>query len=177
MSNFEALQARARQQVEEAHRSHHPEAYAALAMTLAEWETQLREHLQATVRVSAQALISKLSGGQTLSAADAALLRTLIIGDAESYVRVEHNLPDWLVELQRLMGELVRLGGGVPDVAMACQVRALVRDAVRVVADLQHYFEHKARVAQFEEATRELDREERDVLVGFLKQKLASPEF
>jgi len=64
-----------------------------------------------------------------------------------------------------------------PDFETASHLRAILEDGKRVIYDIAFYLEKKERIANFEESTLELDKEEKDLLVKLLKNKLASKEF
>jgi hypothetical protein len=75
------------------------------------------------------------------------------------------------------MDEVALLRTETPDVTTACKLRGVLRDGAQVIADLLFFAGQKDRSAKFTEAIREIDTEERGLLVGLLKQKMDSPDY
>lgn len=152
-------------------------SYAKVADALSTFETQIREHIQETTKAEIQALTERLRTGAALTSEELALLRLWVVGDAEHYIKFENNFGDWLSELKRVVGEIGRLPEASDSVQNAFQLRALLRDGIRVAWDIYHYLEHKERIDAFDGATHELDQDERKTLVSILQHKLSSKEF
>jgi len=152
-------------------------SYAKLATVLTALETELREYIQKTTGNDVNMLISKLKTSQALTSAEQELLRQWVVGDAESYVKSEQNVPQWLNELQRIVGELNRLCADALSVGTAFALRGLLRDAIRVVWDVHHYYEHNERLKAFQDSTATLERGERDTLIEILQHKINSKQW
>lgn len=99
------------------------------------------------------------------------------MGDAEYYLKLENNFNDWLLELKRIIGEINKMRDLEPNIENASHLRALLEDGKRVIFDIAFFLEKKERIRNFEEATLEIDREERDLLMKLLRSKLVSREF
>lgn len=153
------------------------ERYAALAEAMSSCEAQLREQMQAAARERLTAVIQKLKTTAPITEEELALIKLWVVGDAESYVKVENSLGEWRGELQRLLGEISQLKSAPLDTHGSFRLRALLRDGLRVAWDVHHFLEHKERVERFNESTRELDREERTVLADILSSKLRSDTY
>jgi hypothetical protein len=147
--------------------------YARLAALMTDCQRQLTAHMRQLTRSRVEALIRKLGGSQPIAPEEVALMRAWLVGDADSYVKVENSVPDWQGELRRLVEEIGRRGSGSPDLAASLELGALLQDGIRVAWDLYNYLEQKERVHKFEEATAVLDGEERRILARLLKDRLA----
>ena len=152
-------------------------AYAKLASLFSETEAESREAPQAITKDDMQRIIATLTGTETISANDHQLIRAWLVGDAETYTKVEKNLSDWLAELQRLMDDIGTMANSRLTLETALHLRALLRDAMRTAWDVHHYLEHAERVVQFDDSTRELDAEERKTLRDILQRKIRSADF
>lgn len=152
-------------------------AYAKLASLLSNAEAESREALQAITKDDMQRIIVKLQGTETISPHDHQLIRAWLVGDAETYTKVENNLGDWLTELQRLVDEIGTMANSRLTLETALHLRALLRDAMRTAWDVHHYLEHTERVARFDDSTRELDTEARKTLQDILQRKMRSADF
>ena len=153
------------------------QAYEKLSMIFEKLEEHVRECIQETTSKEIKVVIANLKKGGTLSSDEIAMLRLWIIGDAENYAKYENNYPDWQAELGRLVQEITKLEDENLELAELVRLRALFRDATRVVDDIFYYLEQKDRVERFEEATKEIDPEERAMLIRLLEQKLKSKDF
>ena len=122
-------------------------------------------------------VIKKLKGGDVISPADLDLIRLWLVGDADYYLIYEKNFKEWSRELRTVMDDINGCDVDKPDIATVARLRSLFRDASRVVADIFYYAEQKDRIAKFNDATQEIDAEERGILVRLLEQKLKSKEF
>jgi hypothetical protein len=150
--------------------------YSNLASTFNKSEDILREYIQAELASDIKLIISKLKDRDSLSYDEVQLIRRMLVGDAENYVKWENNYQDWIDELHRLMGEIDAASVQQMDVASAEKLRALTKDAKRVVDDIICFHEQQERVKRFEDATRDIDIEERGVIIGLLQGELQSAQ-
>jgi len=167
------------QSAQEAGQSGSADAYANAARVWSETEAALREHIQRTTRPNIEAVIRKLRNDQSLTAEEMALVRLWVIGDAESYTRAEQEVHGWMNEVKRLttaLRETVQAAKAM-ETAPTFHLKALLHDGVRVLWDLHHYLEQQARIKRFQDATQELDAEERRTLIDILVGKIRSPDF
>ena len=97
-------------------------------------------------------------------------------GDADNYIKLENNFKDWTEELKRLTSEINKIKDSSLDLSTAVKLRAILQDGVRLLPNIIFFLEQKRRLGNFQEATAELDSEEKDLLSKLLKQKLESKE-
>ncbi len=151
-----------------------PEGYETFEQHINRFESALRELEQAQSKGDVEKAVKSLSSGRALSPEEQAVVREMIVGDAESYLRMENNFKDWQAELQRLQGEMTRLArSSNPDAVR--ELRGVVKDAVRLMPNIRSYAEEKRRIEQFDTAFAHLDDGNRELLVQLLREKLSSP--
>ena len=150
------------------------ESFSKLSTIFEELGKDMREYIQEESRPQVEEIIKRLKKNQPLSDADKKMIRLWIVGDAESYTLMENNYSDWLKELERLMFEISKFGKERLDVTEASRLQALFRDGARLLVNIFYYLEQKDRVHQFEETTREIDEQERQLLIRLLEQKKQS---
>ena len=151
-------------------------SYLRLGAVLAEMKNVCRETLQLMTRDKANEIIKKLKGNLPISADDLQVVRLWIIGDVEQYVRGENNFEDWLKEVDRLSEEIKKLDGRMLDDQGVKGLQALLVDLDRTIQDIIQYLTDKERIATFENATQDIDPDERKTLVDILSRKLESPD-
>ena len=144
---------------------------------LSDAENALREEIQRQTMAEMQQVRRKLQRGEPLAPKEKGLLRLWIVGDAEWYVKKEHDFKDWRQELKRIAQEVSAKREAALTPATAASLRALLHDAARVTADICHYLEYRERMAMFEDSTKEIDSEERRVLLEIIDTKSASELF
>jgi hypothetical protein len=134
------------------------DCYAVLGGRLDELETLARKSLRA--HVDYHPLVRKLNDGAALNADDMATLRSLIVGDADYYLKYDDDFDRSKSELLKIVDQIRQLQSGEPDAATLMHVAVLCREASTLLAATEHYLEQKERVRRFEQATRgPLDRE------------------
>jgi hypothetical protein len=121
------------------------DALDALAQTL---DGQAREALQSKLDLAS--LLPKLKQKKPLTPDDRKTLELLIVGDSESFVKYESDLPHWKAEVQRLVNEL---NGVAADVDGLLHVRAVCQEMRRVIPDVVYYLDDKERIERFRNAT------------------------
>lgn len=177
MPDLKALSARVSSSFNDAQKAADSASYQRLAAVLSESGEQLREHIQDITGEQISKIIRKLEAGSQIAKDELAFVRLWVVGDAQYYLKLENNFQDWLSELGRIMNEVDRINNPEPDLETASRLRALLEDGKRVVYDIAFYLEKKERIANFEESTLELDKQEKDLLVKLLRAKSASKEF
>lgn len=150
------------------------DGYSRLSTIFDQLERFLREYIQDLTEEDIKKIVIRLKHNENLTAADLEKVRLWVVGDAENYVNMENNFADWQQELQRIIGEIKALQTPKPDLATACKLRALFRDGAQVITDIFNFVEQRERVKNFLDATRELDAQEREILIKLLEQKLNS---
>jgi hypothetical protein len=149
------------------------ENYELLEDQVEELEGQSREAFQS--KMDFASLLPKLEKAKPLTATDLKTLELLIVGDAEYYLKYETELDEWRQECKRILAEMASLRSSELDVDGFMHLRALCREARRVLPDLFFYFEQKERAAHFEAATKgTIDQEGYRVLAEMIKHMLES---
>lgn len=151
------------------------EDFNALERYLAEVEGYVREMQQSMWAREVKTAISHVEGGSPLTAADQEVIRAFLISDAEHYVALENNFPDWCQELQRLMDDLAKRVNTV-DRSNIAELRAVMKDAQRLVPDIRNYLDEKQRIERFEQALSNLDASSRKMMGKILREAIESPK-
>jgi len=160
-----------------AKRRYTSEHFSYLSQALHKTDDVLREHMQSSMADAISAIISKLNNPDKLNVDELRKVRAWVVGDAENYLRHENNRSDWENELERLMQEMTAVKDTPLSLAAISKIRALAKDARRVVDDIVHYIEEKERVDRFEQATRSLTADDRKLLAELLQGKMLSPNY
>ncbi len=172
--NIKTIVSRLGEAFEGARKSGTAESFSNLVAVFTKAGKDLREEFQRMTKPEVLRIIAKLEAGQSLSNLEIDMVKLWIVGDHESYVRNENNFKDWMSDVSRVMGEIDGLGRSGADSKSIMHLRALFLDAKRSCMDIAHFLEKKECVARFEEATAQLDREERETLVKMLKFSINS---
>ncbi|GAB4439560.1 MAG: hypothetical protein Kow0031_21470 [Anaerolineae bacterium] len=156
----------------------HAANYRALQELVTSLEGLAREAFQAKLDDMYWSILEKLEDGQPLTAAEHNILELLMVGEAKYYLRYENDVDNWRTEVKRLVEELKRQqAAGLDEIDSLMRLRALCREALRVLPDLAYYFREKERVRQFEDATRDaIDVETRRALANLIKDMMDSDE-
>jgi hypothetical protein len=132
--------------------------YAVLGERLDQLEMLAKRSLQS--HVSYEPLVRKLRDGTALTPDELQALRSLIVGDAEYYLKYDDDFDRSKGELTRIVEQIRQLQSDEPDAATLMHVAVLCREATTLLAATEHYLEQKERVRRFEQATRgPIDRE------------------
>lgn len=152
--------------------------YQAFNLDMARLEGLAREAFQARLDEHLWPLVNKLEEGEALTTAEQDMLKMMVVGEASYYVKRENDLQAWQDELQRLLQEIRALQkSGLDDIDSLLRLRALCREAQRVLPDLLFYYQEKERVQRFEEATSQaIDTDSRRTLANLLKDMLTSDQ-
>jgi hypothetical protein len=114
-------------------------------------------------------LLAKLQRGAELDPDDMKTLRSLIVGDADQYLKYDDDFEQSKTELGRVLDQIRQLQSRVPDLETLMRLRVLCREATSALVPTVHYLEQKERVRNFEEHTRgPLDAEARRALAGIV---------
>ncbi len=134
----------------------------------------LREHIQDSTKEEIRLIVTKLKSNLVLNAQDLQYVKLWICGDAEYYSNLENNYGDWAKELERLMTEIKRIKSENPDFITSSTLRAMFTDGIRVIGNMMFYLKEKERVHNFIQSTKEIDIEERALLIRLLEAKIHS---
>lgn len=147
-------------------------AGAALAAAM----DQVREAIQDLTGPEMEAIIDKLEKGQPLNPEEKEFVRSWIIGDAESYTRVENHLQAWLREFKTLQSAVQSFEGREVNLQNLLNLHAVLEDAVRVAANIEDFLEKKERIRRFEGTIQNLEQEDTRYIVSILRGQLQSED-
>jgi hypothetical protein len=148
------------------------DSYADLSEQLEEIESLAKLVLRS--HASCGTLVGKLQNGSALTADEMKTLRTLIVGDADYYLKYDDDFDRSKTELGRILDQLRQLSTGELDAEALMHLGVLCQEACSVLIPTGHYLEQRERVRRFEEATRGvIDREEGRVLAKILNDMIA----
>ena len=149
------------------------DSYGALSDQIEELEGKAREAFQS--KIDFASLLPKLEKGQPLASSELKILELLIVGDAEYYLKHETEFDHWTNELKRILKEIEQLQSSPLDVDSLMHLRALCREARRVLPDIVFYLDQRERTSKFREATRgPLDSASSKILAEVVRQMLFS---
>jgi len=118
-----------------------------------------------------QPLINKLEKGTQLTEAELKTVRSLIVGDADQYLKYDDDFASMKTELGRILGQIAQLKTQDLDIEALMHLRVLCKEAFSALAPTLHYLEQKDRVRRFEEHTRgPLSKDAGLVLARILKE-------
>ena len=140
----------------------------------------IREEIQNATSEEIKGIISKLKANRALTSEDMDMIELWIIGDAESYTKMENNLQDWLEEYKRLENIIRNCEGKDCTITDLFKLHGVIEDAIRVSYDIAYFLEDKARIEHFESSVKNvtnLGEETRDFLVNILMEKLGSLDY
>jgi hypothetical protein len=177
MPDFKEIKTRLSSTFKEASSKNDAETFQRLATFFSQAETYLREEIQVLTRNDINVIIGKLDSNKPLTAQELDLLKLWIVGDAESYVKMENNLNDWFVEIKRIISEIEKFENLEFTLENVSTLRAILEDGNRVIYDIAFFLERKERMTKFKEATAELDSDERDLLSKLLRNKMQSSQY
>jgi hypothetical protein len=129
------------------------QGYRLLAEKLAELESSAGQFLRS--HMAYQLVVSKLQQDAPLTADDLTTLRSLIVGDADDYLKYDDDFAEAKSELARVIREIGQLQSSSelsPETLM--RLRVLCHEAVNALAPTVYYLEQKERVKNFEEHVR-----------------------
>ncbi len=144
--------------------------------TLTAAKNQVREIIQDLTGPQVEAIIKKLGKGDPLTQEEKDYVRSWIIGDAESYTRMENHLQAWLQEFNALKSAVQGYEGREVTVQDLLNLHAVLEDAVRVAANIEGFLEKKERIERFGQSIQNLDKEDAPFIIDILKKKLESED-
>ncbi len=148
-----------------------PDDFEALSRHLDRLDATVREMQQDMWADKAWETVKRLEKGKPLETVDRDVIRAFLISDAEHYLAMENNFEDWVSDLRRLNADLARRANLV-DIHSIGELRGLIKDATRLLPDIQNFYEEQRRIDKFEAATESLDEASRQMLARLLKEQL-----
>ena len=139
-------------------------------------EDHLREQMQAETSEKISTIINELESDGEITESDLMLIRLWMVGDASSYVQMENDYKQWLEELNRLFGVIEELKGQDLSLENMFKIQGTARDTIRIMGDIVFFKQQQDRINKFENASKNLNSENKVVLSKILKQKLQSKE-
>jgi len=128
------------------------ENYSLLEEQLAELASTAGQSLVS--HAAYQPLIDKLEEGTPLTAAELKTVRSLIVGDADQYVKYADDLAEMKTELGRILTQIQKVKTENLDVEALMRLRVLCREASSALVPSLRYLEQRDRIRRFEEHTR-----------------------
>jgi len=136
----------------------------------------LREQMQAETSEKISMIINELKSDGEITDSDLMLIRLWIVGDAASYVQMENDYQKWLEELNRLFGVIEELKLQDLSLENMYKLQGTARDAIRVIGDIVFFKQQQERINKFENASKNLNSENKLVIAKILKKQLESEE-
>jgi len=150
--------------------------YNKITASLIALEDLLREQSQAETSQSISDIINKLKSNKDITDTDLMLVRLWLVGDAAFYVQMENDYQGWLQELNRLFGVIEKLKGEELSLENMFKLSGTARDAIRVMGDIVFFKEQQERVNRFDNASKNLNSENKLTVAKILQQKLSSDQ-
>ncbi len=148
-----------------------------VANVLSEAKDNVREKMQDVTSDKIRAIIKKLKTVGSITPEEIDCIRLWIVGDAESYTKMENNFNDWINEFNRLKDVLSNYENRELSEEDLTNLQGILEDAIRVAADIGNFLEKQERVKHFDEAVKDSNSLDTEILVKVLEDKLRSPEF
>jgi hypothetical protein len=99
-------------------------------------------------------LIDKLERATQLTEDELRTVRSLIVGDADQYLKYSDDFDRMRTELRRILSQVEQLKSRDLDIEALMRLRVLSKEASSALAPTLHYLEQRDRVRRFEEHTR-----------------------
>ena len=113
--------------------------------------------------------------GTVLNGDEWDVVKLLIIGHAQYYVKYENDVEQWKQEIERLGEEVKKLQGkDVDDIDKLLHLKAACTDALKILPDITYYFREKERAKTFLRQNGSFDKQTGRLLADFIRHKLAS---
>lgn len=150
-----------------------------LASSFSNLEGYLREYVQEITKKQILEIINKLRKNESLSPEELKYVELWLVGDAEYYTKLENNFADWIDEFNRIINEVkIITEKDLPlNLEICNRLRALSKDAVRNISDINYFIEQRERITKFKQSIAQIDNEERETLIEILSGKLNSDTF
>ncbi len=177
MKEFEEFYALIEQGVAEAQRAGQAGSYAKLGGLLTEFESRVQQRMRDITKLDVDAILVKLRTDLPLTPQELQVIKLWLVGDAEYYTKkVADEVAGWMTELGRVTTQINALRQQQPAAETASHLQALLRDAIRISWNIHYYLEQQERIGAFEQGTRQLGREERNILIDILSRRIPPPK-
>jgi hypothetical protein len=144
------------------------EGYSVLSEKLAELESATGQYLRS--HMAYQAVLAKLQQEKPLTPADLKTLRSLIVGDADDYLKYDDDFERSKAELMRIIDQIRKLQSAELDPDKLMHLRVLCREATSALTPMLHYLEQKQRIKNFDDNVHEpLGSDTRRMLAGVIE--------
>jgi cell fate (sporulation/competence/biofilm development) regulator YmcA (YheA/YmcA/DUF963 family) len=153
------------------------EAYLKLSSTFDKMQKELRVFALNATLPAMKEVLEKLKDEVPLSPGDLEHLKSWIVGDAQYYIAAEKNFNAWSAQLQEVVKSIGELWSAEPDLSKVILLRALTRDASKIIANLAYFVKQTDSVKKFNTAIQKIGESERLVLISLLEQKISSSNF
>jgi hypothetical protein len=148
------------------------ENYTQLATQLEALDASAGRSLRS--HVNCQPILAKLQQGASLTPDELQVLRLLIVGDADQYLKYDDDFEDAKSELKKILDEIQALASPESNIDSLMHLRVLCREAASSLGPVLHYLEQKERVRNFEEHTRgPLSADAARILAGIVRNMAA----
>ena len=162
----------------EATRTMGSESFQKVASALSAARDAIREEIQKETSDRIKVIIDKLENKGPINATDLDLIRLWIVGDAESYTKMENDFENWLTEFQRLQDEIAKMESYNMNEKDLFNAYGKLEDTLRLTYDIANFLENKERIQKFESAMGDgIDKGERTMLAQVLRRKLQSSDY
>jgi hypothetical protein len=152
-------------------------AFQQAASMASDAQSVVREEMQRKTAGEIETIVEKLHSGDAITEWEISLIKAWIVGDAEGYVEMENNLPDWLAEYGRLQESLADFEGKDCSAEELLALHGILEDATRISYEIANFLEKQERMKRLDSALANgLDQSERDVLARVLTERLRSPD-
>jgi Txe/YoeB family toxin of Txe-Axe toxin-antitoxin module len=150
--------------------------YETLSGDIQTLEGLAREAFQARLDELLRPMLAKLENDVPLTTTEQDILKLVVVGEAQYYVKSENDVENWQAETKRLVKALEELQlTDLDEIDTLLKMQALCREAMRIVPDLTFYFRQKERVENFEATIAgPLDIDTRRMLTNLIKEMLSS---
>jgi hypothetical protein len=111
-----------------------------------------------------------------ISTEELELIKLWIVGDAESYTKMENNFQNWLQEFKRLETVLKEYDNIDCSLNDLFKLHGTLQDAIRISYDIANFLDNKERITKFEKAASNVSNLDTNLLVRILTAKLQSPD-
>jgi hypothetical protein len=143
--------------------------YSLLGEQFGEIESSVGQLLRS--HVAYRPLLAKLRDGGALAPAELQALRSLIVGDADEYLKYDDEFAQSKTELKRILEQMRQLQSRDIDLEALMHLRVLCREASNTLAETVQYLDKKERVRNFEDHVRgALTDDARRMLAGVVEK-------
>ena len=127
--------------------------YQLVQIKLSELGAAFRELYQAITANAMRDVIKKLDKNAPLNTEDIKLIRTWIVGDAESYLSNENCFDDWVKSFNDILDTIESEYDSniIPEKVL--QLGAFIQVVNRLIPNINYYIAERDRIASFERAT------------------------